>query len=104
MTRKSFSGNAVIDISPGECPSPRPSPRLRGEGWGEGQRQGSDRGTGADGVGDLARQELTIAGSGVELAVLDDDLAAQDRHARPSGDLVAFPRRVVGLVQILFAD
>src|ERR1044071_283254 len=61
-------------------------------------------GAGADLVRDLTRQELTVAERGREIAVLDDNLAAQDRRARPGGDLVALPGRVVGLVQIRGAD
>src|SRR5262249_8632997 len=55
-------------------------------------------------VADLARQKLTVAGARKKLAVIDHDLATQDRHARPGRDLVAFPRAVVGLVQLLFAQ
>src|ERR1700730_15668397 len=67
-------------------------------------RRGSNSGAGADFVGDLALQELAVAEAGVKLAILDDDFAAQDRHARPGGDFVALPWRVVGLVQIFFSD
>src|SRR5215831_20601338 len=38
-----------------------------------------------------------------EAAVLDGYLAAQNRHHGPGEDVVALPRRVVGLVQVLRA-
>src|SRR5215469_12441553 len=47
---------------------------------------------------------MAVAETRVELTLLDDDLAAKDRHARPGGDFVTLPWGVIGLVQILFAD
>src|SRR5262249_54809935 len=64
----------------------------------------SDRRPRADIVGDLARQELAVVRGGEELAAFYRDRAAQDRHARPGRYLVAFPRGVIRLVQILLAD
>src|SRR5437764_7662581 len=64
----------------------------------------SERRAAPDLVGDLARQELAVTGSGEELAAGHCDLAAQDCHARPGRHFMALPWRVIGLVQILFAD
>src|SRR5258705_472885 len=64
----------------------------------------SNCGPSTDFIADLARQELTVARSGEELSGLDRDLAAQNRHAWPGSHLVAFPRRVIRLVQVLLAD
>jgi hypothetical protein len=64
----------------------------------------SNRRSGADVLADLARQELAVARGGEKPAAFDRDLAAQDRQARPGRHFVAFPRRVIGLVQILLAD
>src|SRR5215469_2356032 len=68
-TRKSFRGNGrvVINFSSGFC-------------------KGSHGRAGTDVVGDFARQELAVAEAPVELTLLDDDLAAKDRHTWPGGD------------------
>src|SRR5437588_11911678 len=115
MARKSLRGSGVIEGFSRESPSPQPSPRAAGgkrarpaaggRGAASDRNPGwSIRGAGANVVGNFAGQELSIAEVGMELAVLDDDFAAQDRHARPGGDFVTLPRRVIGLVQILLPD
>src|SRR5215472_7319980 len=77
MTRKSFNGNRVIGISPEKAPR---SGRVRGDKRWKATIK-SHRGAGADVVWDLAGKKLAVAEAGVESAVLDDDLAAKDRHA-----------------------
>src|ERR1051326_7323256 len=48
----------------------------------------------------FARHKLTIAGMTEKIAVHGDGPAAQDRHARPGRHLPAFPRTVVGHVEV----
>src|SRR6202045_4823851 len=47
----------------------------------------------------LAGQELAVSKVAGEGAALDDDLAAQHREGRPSGEVAAFPGAVIGFVQ-----
>src|SRR5437763_6176481 len=62
------------------------------------------RGAGADLVRHLARQPLPVLQVAAEGAVLDDDLAAEHRKARPGGEVAALPRRVIRLMHLGGAD
>src|SRR6202035_637864 len=64
-------------------------------------RAGSARGTAQDHRVNPARHQLAEAQLGVEPPVLDDHLAAQHRHRRPSLDLPVLPGAVVGYMKIL---
>src|SRR3954454_12535132 len=52
-------------------------------------------------IGNLAVLPFAVVQAPLEGAILDDDLAAQHSQARPRLHLAAFPRRVIGLMQVL---
>src|SRR3954468_14963219 len=56
-----------------------------------------------DGVRDLALQIPAILQVAMELSVGHHHLAAQHGHGGPRADFLAFPRRVIGFVQLLRA-
>src|SRR5690242_3967181 len=60
----------------------------------------SDSWPAADLVRNLALEELAMLEVAVEGAVFDDDVAAKDGRGRPGRHHMAFPGRVVGLVQV----